>query len=178
MEAVPLFDQDQHWLLTPSIVMPPGFVGSDEDINIAHRPFCDFVRDLEYFDPEIHPEGSEYKVGFSYIDLANDTKLHYYSGSAFEILCQMFSHSSYTWLRFDFCDNCVEIDHESHPLEQFLAMLPLESMKDVLGFAEEEIYGYGTEGLSRTALGLVMREAQNRLGNGDWDGLGEGSGDG
>lgn len=182
MESVPLFDQDQDWILTPSIVMPPEYDGSDEDINIAHRPSCDFVRDLEYFDPEIHPEGSEYKLDFTYIDLNNETKLRYYRGSPFEILCQMFAQGSYTWLRIAFCVNCVELHNGDdpsehfHPLQQFLAMLPLEDFEELLHVLEEEFLFYGGEGLSRTALVVVMRETRSRLGNGDWDGLGSGNG--
>jgi len=166
------FDQDAHWVLTPSIVLPPGFPGADQDIDIAHRANCDLVVGLAHFDPDIHTTGAdEYKVGFSYLELTDDgPEMVYFTGEPFEILCQMFNANSKSWLYFEFCDYCVPQDGDTHHLEQFLSMLPNDDFIDCLETLFLELVE-SVEEISRLAEGLLVQESVKRLkANSDTDG--------
>lgn len=163
MRAEP-FDQEKHWLVAPSRALPEGAPGFDEEIDIIHRPNCPTIKDLEYFDPDVHADSNAiYKTYFSFVKMGVDEPvISYFYGSPFEILCQMFTVKSTVWLFMDFCYECVEMGRQ-HPLSEFLSMLPNDDLSEVLSDMFYEFVDGTDHFMSRNSIACALEESSRRI---------------
>ena len=165
------------WVWTPGQCLPPEFQPfGGKQHPVVHRPQCELIQELpnirECSPPEMH-------AGYywDYYMIINDSSKENFdlgttSCEPFELLTKCWlSDSPYSWMFFDFCDECVPQDAVSYVRGQFLQMLAPDDLAKTLVELSELMIDECIDDVSTMAMYDLVKEVAQRLKSGDQDAI-------
>jgi len=170
MGDAPPFDQEDFYVITPIMAINE-MIGMPFEvaIDVIHRPQCTLISHFAHWQDatEADQQAGTWQDDFCFIDRSHpEPKVVYYTGTPFEVLCQMYRHDRVTWFHMTFCPECNGLDEETvgEPVREFLSMMPDDDFKDVLSELADIIGGAEIGHTCLLHAEMVAREAVKRIG--------------